>query len=57
MEESSRDPSSRELASLIAVDKNTACYMAMRIRRARIKENELLWAICEEIKNHGTDKT
>ena len=49
MEESARDPSSRELASLIDVDKNTACYMAMRIRRARLKETALLWAICKEV--------
>jgi hypothetical protein len=50
MEESGRDPSNRKLAALIGVNKNSACYMAMRIRKARVKESALLWSIREEMK-------
>jgi len=49
MEESAKDPSCRDLAALLNVNRNTACYMAMRIRRARTKESGLLWAIREEM--------
>ena len=50
METSATDPSVRELARGIDVNKNTACYMSMRIRRARVRESSLLWGICEEMK-------
>ena len=49
MEESSKDPTSRKLAELLRVNKNTACYIAMRIRRARVRESALLWSIREEM--------
>jgi transposase-like protein len=51
MEESTPDPSTRTLAGTLGVNKNTACYIAMRIRRARTKESGLIWAIREEMRN------
>jgi hypothetical protein len=51
MEESTADPSVRRLAKLVGVNKNTACLMAMKIRRARTKESGLLWAVREEVRN------
>ncbi len=50
MEESPKDPTVRELAAALKVNRNTACYMAMRIRCARARESALLWAIREEMK-------
>lgn len=44
------DPSVRQLAAIIEVDKNTACYLAMRIRHARVKEFNLLTQIAERIR-------
>jgi hypothetical protein len=55
MEESAKDPSCRVLAAALAVNRNSACYMAMRIRRARLKESALLWAIREEMRNERTN--
>ena len=55
MEESTKDPSCRDLAAALAVNRNSACYMAMRIRRARVKESALLWAIREEMRNERTN--
>jgi hypothetical protein len=49
MEESAVDPSNRVLATVLGVNKNTACYLAMRIRKARVKESGLLWAIRMEV--------
>src|ERR1035438_1231669 len=39
MEESTKDPSCRSLAEKVEVNRNTACYMAMRIRRARTQDS------------------
>lgn len=55
MEESREDPSCRAMAQLLGVNRNTACYMAMRIRKARLKESALLWAIREDIRNDRTN--
>jgi len=53
MEESAHDPSARQLAKALKVNKNTANYMAMRIRRARTRESTLLWEIREEVRKWG----
>lgn len=53
MEESAKDPSCRALALHLGVNRNTACYMAMRVRRARVKESALLWSIREEVSQWG----
>ena len=44
------DPSARELAAIIKVNKNTACFLAMRIRHARAKEFNLLSQIAERVR-------
>jgi transposase-like protein len=43
------DPSARKLASEIGVDKNTACFLNMRIRINREKEFILLRKIADEV--------
>ena len=56
MEESERDPSSRALAATLNINRNSACYMAMRIRRARTRESALLWAISQEMQKWERQK-
>jgi transposase-like protein len=41
--------SARQLAAVIEVNKNTACYMAMRIRIAGPKDNDLFLKITDEV--------
>ena len=57
MESTGKDPSVRKLADLLRVNRNTACYMAMRIRRARTKERDLLAAIYERMTGRNGTRT
>lgn len=41
--------SARQIAETIGVNKNTACYMAMRIRVADQKDNDLFLKIADEV--------
>jgi transposase-like protein len=45
--------SARHLARAIHVNKNTACYMQMRIRRAIAQKSELLSGIIEADETHA----
>lgn len=42
-------PSTRNLAKIIGVNKNTACYMAMRLRHSKREEREILLKIADFI--------
>ena len=42
-------PSSRKLAAALRIDKNTACYLNMRLRRAMATSPSLLLRIAREI--------
>jgi transposase-like protein len=44
-----KDPSVRSLAERIQVNKNTANYMAMRVRRALTKEINLLLSLADDV--------
>lgn len=44
-----RPLSARQIAEAIGVNKNTACYMAMRIRVAEPKDNDLFHKITDEV--------
>lgn len=44
-----KDPSVRELAEIIGVDKNTANALAKRIRAARIKDFALLRQVADKV--------
>ena len=46
---STKDPSVRSLAERIQVNKNTANYMAMRLRRALTKELNLLLRLADDV--------
>ncbi len=44
-----KEPSARKLAEMIRVDKNTACYMAMRARVAMPKDINFFLKIADEV--------
>lgn len=46
---SRRIPAVRQLAIEIGVNKNTACYMAMRVRRWMIKDRDFLLRLADKI--------
>jgi hypothetical protein len=44
-----KEPSAREFAGMIKVNKNTACYMAMRVRVAMPKDINFFLKIADEV--------
>lgn len=44
-----KEPSARKLAGIIKVNKNTACYMAMRIRHELPKDINFFLTIADEV--------
>jgi len=44
-----RVPSARSLAVVIGVNKNTACYMAMRVRHWMLKDREFLLRLADSL--------
>lgn len=47
-----RDPTARELATLIGVDKNTANTLVQKIRAARIREFALLSQVARKVEEN-----
>jgi hypothetical protein len=45
-----KDPTSRELAVKLNINKNTACFLIMRIRNTREKNFALYHKIAEEVR-------
>jgi transposase-like protein len=44
-----RKPSSRQMAKIVGVNKNTACYMAMRVRHWMLKDREFLIQLSDKV--------
>lgn len=44
-----RVPSARSLAIVIGVNKNTACYMAMRVRHWMLKDREFFLSLADSL--------
>jgi len=55
MMDGGKDPSVRALASTIRVDKNTANFIARRIRDARVKEFALLRQVADKLNGDQYD--